>query len=143
MAQIFETAVHAGNLKLLQDERQKQQILSVNNDLKAPVTPMGHGDAFFSIGMALTAAYDANRYKIQNIGNLATAFDEEKEDKSGIKKMVEVLQNAGKEGYNNTNPEPIEADHPDRPNPDCTKYGCSPAVWIPENKLCLLCLHRG
>ena len=141
MAQIFEDAVHKGILKLLQDERQKQQILSVNNDLKAPVTPMGHGDAFFSIGMALTAAYEAGRYKVQDIGNLATAFGDEKEDESGVKKMMERLQNAGKEGYNNINP--VEENHPDRPNPYCTISECSPAVWVPENKLCLLCLHRG
>jgi hypothetical protein len=125
----------------LRDERQKQQILSVNNDLKAPVTPMGHGDAFFSIGMALTAAHDANRYKVQDVGNLASLFEDTKKDESGVKKMMERLQNAGKEGYNNTIP--VEENHPDRPNPDCTISECSPAVWVPENKLCLLCLHRG
>jgi hypothetical protein len=141
MAQIFEERVHNDTLRLLRDERQKQQILSVNNDLKAPVTPMGHGDAFFSIGMALTAAHEASRYKVQDVGNLATAFAPDKEDKSGVKKMMERLQNAGKEGYNNTIP--VEENHPDRPNPDCTISECSPAVWVPENKLCLLCLYRG
>lgn len=141
MAQIFEATVHNGTLKLLRDERQKQQILSVNNDLKAPVTPMGHGDAFFSIGMALTAAHESGRYKIQDVGNLADAFESKKEDESGVKKMMERLQNAGKEGYNSTNP--VEENHPDCPNPVCTISECSPAVWVPENKLCLLCLHRG
>ena len=48
MAHIFEEYVHSGNLKLLRDERQKQQILSVSNELKAPETPLGHGDAFLS-----------------------------------------------------------------------------------------------
>ena len=62
MAQIFETYVHSGNLRLLKDERQKQQILSVNNELKAPETPMGHGDAFFSIALALSAAYETTIY---------------------------------------------------------------------------------
>ena len=143
MAHIFEQRVHSGTLKLLVDERQKSQILSVNNELKAPETPMGHGDAFFSVAMALTAADEASRYKIQDIGNLATAFDQEKEDKSGIKKTLERLQKAGMDGYNNTNPEPVADDHPDKPNSSCTRYGCSPAVWVPENKLCLLCLHRG
>ena len=66
---------------------------------------------------------------------------DEKEDESGVKKMMERLQNAGKEGYNNNNP--VEENHPDRPNPSCTISECSPAVWVPENKLCLLCLHRG
>ena len=104
---------------------------------------MGHGDAFFSVAMALTAADEANRYKIQDIGNLATAFGEDKEDKSGVKKSLERLQKAAMGGYNNTNPETVEKDHPDKPNPSCTRFGCSPAVWVPENKLCLLCLHRG
>ena len=58
MAHIFEEFVHADQLRVLKDERQRQQILSVNNELKAPVTPMGHGDAFFSIAMALNAAYE-------------------------------------------------------------------------------------
>ena len=49
MSQIMEQYVHGDKLRLLKDERQTQQIISVNNDLKAPVTPMGHGDAFFSL----------------------------------------------------------------------------------------------
>ena len=59
MAQIFEQFIHDGRVKLQKDERQKQQILSVSNDLKAPDTPMGHGDAFFSIAMALQAAQES------------------------------------------------------------------------------------
>ncbi len=55
MAQIFEKFVHSGKLKLIKDERQKQQILSVNNELKAPETPMGHGDAFFSHSNGFTS----------------------------------------------------------------------------------------
>ena len=47
MAQVFEQYVHSGRLKLLSDERQRGQILCVSNELKAPETPMGHGDAFF------------------------------------------------------------------------------------------------
>ena len=74
MAQIFEQYVHSGNLKLLSDERQRQQILSVNNELKAPETPMGHGDAFFSIAMALQAAYESSVYQVQSLGNVMDWF---------------------------------------------------------------------
>ena len=70
MAQIFEEYVHSGQLALLKDERQKQQILSVNNELKAPETPMGHGDAFFSIGMALLASWETGRFGVIHLGNI-------------------------------------------------------------------------
>ena len=58
MAQIFEQFIHSGVMSLIKDERQKQQILSVSNELKAPDTPLGHGDAFFSIALALQSVHD-------------------------------------------------------------------------------------
>ena len=70
MAQVFENYVHSSSLKLLVDERQRQQIISVNNNLKAPETPLGHGDAFFSIAMALLAAYESSIYTVQTLGNV-------------------------------------------------------------------------
>jgi hypothetical protein len=42
-------------IELLPDERQKRQILSVDCDLKAPETAEGHGDAFFSLCLAVQA----------------------------------------------------------------------------------------
>ena len=75
MAQVFEEFVHGGKLKLLKDERQSQQIISVNNDLKAPVTPMGHGDAFFSIAMAVQAAYETTIYKYATLGSATDWLD--------------------------------------------------------------------
>ena len=53
MAQVFEEYVSSGRFQLIADERQRSQITCVNNDLKAPVTPLGHGDSFFPIAMAL------------------------------------------------------------------------------------------
>ena len=70
MAHIFEEYVHSGQLGLLKDDRQKQQILSVNNELKAPETPQGHGDAFFSIAMALLACHESERMGFSDVGNL-------------------------------------------------------------------------
>lgn len=45
---------------LLNDDRQKRQILSVDCDLKAPETEEGHGDAFFSVAMAIKAWRESN-----------------------------------------------------------------------------------
>ena len=74
MAQIFEKFIHSETLRLIKDERQKQQILSVSNELKAPETPMGHGDAFFSIAMALQAVHDT-AYKFVNLGSVTDWFN--------------------------------------------------------------------
>ena len=76
MAQIFEEYVHSGNLHLLRDERQRSQILSVNNELKAPDTVEGHGDAFFSVAMALRAVYDSTSMGFTNLGNVLDWMDD-------------------------------------------------------------------
>ena len=74
MAQIFEEFVHSGRLKLFRDGRQTNQILSVNNELKAPETPQGHGDAFFSIAMALLALHESEIHGVTDVGNLLFDF---------------------------------------------------------------------
>lgn len=43
-------------LSLLPDERQRRQLLVVDNTLKAPETNEGHGDAFWSLGLACRRA---------------------------------------------------------------------------------------
>ena len=53
LASNFNKVVQEGRLKLLPDQRQVDQILAVNNDLKAIESPMGHGDSFWSVAMAL------------------------------------------------------------------------------------------
>jgi hypothetical protein len=139
MAQVFETYLHSGNLNLIKDERQKQQILSVNNELKAPETPLGHGDAFFSIGMALSAAYETTIYKIQVLGNVQDWMDTieqgqtEEKDKMPGKGMPEL----------NFRPEPHVMALEQAPNPECQEAVCNSSFWVPENKLCIYCGHRG
>jgi hypothetical protein len=59
MAANFEKIVKDGRLKLINDERQTKSICSVNNDLEALETQEGHGDAFWSIALALS--YDIER----------------------------------------------------------------------------------
>jgi hypothetical protein len=56
MATKFEHYVVTERLHLLPDAVQKEQILVVNKDLYAAETPNGHGDSFWSIGLACLAA---------------------------------------------------------------------------------------
>ncbi len=56
MAAEFDKLVTQKRIFLLEDERQKRQILSVDNDLNAITTREGHGDAFFSNCLAIRAA---------------------------------------------------------------------------------------
>ena len=53
MATDFDRALTSGDIVLLNDERQRAQVLVVTNDLQAPVTPQGHGDSFFSLCLAI------------------------------------------------------------------------------------------
>ena len=139
MAQIFEEYVHSGKLKLLKEERQKQQILSVNNDLKAPDTPLGHGDSFFSIAMALSAIYETGVYKIQTLGNVQDWMNsiEAGEAEEKVKDIGAGLPNLTLKWD----------ERPERPidpvNPNCEEIVCRPEFWVPENKLCLYCGYRG
>jgi len=148
MAHIFEQFVHSGNLRLIKDERQKQQILSVSNELKAPVTPMGHGDAFFSIAMALQAAHET-AYKFVNLGSISDWFDAVSpyETPEGRR---EKLEGEGLGNFNKNSPantlqmapvneiERMES----APNPQCKEGVCNPSFWVPERGLCLYCGHR-
>lgn len=53
MAANFSKHVNNQTVKLLNHQRMLDSVLSVNNDLQAPETEIGHGDAFWSIAMAL------------------------------------------------------------------------------------------
>jgi hypothetical protein len=56
MALEFERKVRAKNIILLPDERQRRQILNVDNDLQSVASYEGHGDAFYSNALAIKAA---------------------------------------------------------------------------------------
>jgi len=141
MAQIFEEYVVSENLSLVRDERQKQQILSVSNDLKAPETPMGHGDAFFSIAMALQAAYETTIYRYESLGSAADWLDavdpDDKKDVEEKTKLPDLSKWTGNE-YNSKTEESQTA-----PNPDCKEMVCMPSFWVQERNLCLYCGYRG
>lgn len=53
MAVSMQTAVLSGNLELINDPRQTDQILAVTSDLQAFESVDGHGDSFWSNAMAL------------------------------------------------------------------------------------------
>ena len=155
MAQIFEEYVHSGQLRLLKDERQKQQILTVSNELKAPETPKGHGDAFFSIGMALLASWETGRFGITNLGNLQGYLDPEdpaelqaEEEQSPI--ITDLTADKPNEmafpggiSMDYTRVINMDLSKADCPNPDCDELVCKPEFWVPERKLCIFCGHRG
>jgi hypothetical protein len=53
MAANLDSIVTGERAELINDQRQTNQILSVTSDLQAFESPEGHGDSFWSIGMAL------------------------------------------------------------------------------------------
>ena len=152
MAQIFEEYVHSGRLKLFRDARQTGQILSVNNELKAPETPQGHGDAFFSIAMALLALHESEIHGVTDVGNLFEIIEPDMASRSGEQALADVNEmgedpqemwfpgNIKFDFGRTTNPELTMAD---KPNPNCQEFACKPEFWVPERKLCIFCGHRG
>jgi len=53
MATALPDQVKHGSVKLLDDPRQTNQMLAVNNNLQALESPQGHGVSFWSVAMAL------------------------------------------------------------------------------------------
>ena len=53
MAASFSTVVIEGRCSIIDDVRQVDQILQVNNELQAIESPQGHGDSFWSNALAL------------------------------------------------------------------------------------------
>ena len=152
MAQIFEEFVHSGRLKIFQDARQTNQILSVNNELKAPETPMGHGDAFFSISMALLALHESEIHGVTDVGNLFELIEPDilmQTGEEALDRVTEMGENDNemwlpggrKFDYGGlVNP---DLKMSDCPNSTCKESVCKPEFWVPENKLCIYCGYRG
>jgi hypothetical protein len=51
----FDIQVSSQRIILLNDDRQTRSLLSVDGNLKAPQSADGHGDAFWSVAMAIQA----------------------------------------------------------------------------------------
>jgi len=52
IASVMDRLFSEGKVRLLNDSRQRGSLLSMDNDLNSPETIEGHGDAFWSIGLA-------------------------------------------------------------------------------------------
>ena len=152
MAQVFENFVHSGILKLIKDERQTHQILSVSNELKAPDTPMGHGDAFFSIAMALQAIHDT-AYKFVDLGSATdwlNAINPGETPESKRQQRDEEQYGLITEGDEKSpKPNPLQMEPVNKieqatvaPNPQCEESVCTPSFWVPERGLCIYCGYR-
>ena len=147
MAQILEKIVHGGNFKLLKDERQTQQIISVNNDLKAPVTPMGHGDAFFSIAMAVQAAWETTVFKYETLGSTSDWIEAVAPGETPEGRAEGSDDALGKDLAERMNVmlsyKSDQEDSKEHINPGCSEGVCQPSFWVMERKLCLYCGYRG
>jgi len=148
MAQVFEKAVHSGVFKLIRDERQKQQILSVSNELKAPDTPLGHGDAFFSIAMALQAVHDT-AYKFVDLGSAVDWFNAVSPGESPESRKVSLDDQKGTNYTEEPQPNPLQMQPVNEveraesaPNPQCKEFVCAPSFWVAERGLCIYCGYR-
>ena len=150
MAQVFEKFVHSGILKLIKDERQTHQILSVSNDLKAPDTPMGHGDAFFSVAMALQAVHDT-AYKFVDLGSATDWLNaiNPGETPESRRQQQDELSGLIKEGDDSNTANPLQMEPVNEveraesaPNPQCKEAVCTPSFWVPERGLCIYCGYR-
>lgn len=62
MAENLSKHVNNKTIKLINNQRMIDSVLSVNNELKAPETEIGHGDAFWSIAMAVYEARQGGGY---------------------------------------------------------------------------------
>ncbi len=118
LAQKFEEYVIHKKIKLIVDQRQRSQITCVDSDLKAPQTPLGHGDAFWSVALAVLAHDDYASKGTKEIGSLT----------DWIQAGDEASSKSGGLDFNQREEKEI-----------CPFCGQS-AGWIPERKKCLICV---
>jgi hypothetical protein len=67
MATNLDILLSERRIYFLKDDRQKRQILSVDSALQAPETDEGHGDAFFSICLAINGFCGLSNIKARTI----------------------------------------------------------------------------
>lgn len=141
MASIFEKYVQSNKVQLLADSRQTEQILCVNNELKAPEGPQGHGDSFFSIAMAMQAAFEHSKNSITTLGNAIDWFGDFDSPNGILDNPNEELQKSWGGSEAEDTLIGMEA-REGAPNPKCTDVLCNPTYWVKERNLCLYCGHR-
>ena len=88
MANSFSKLIEQKKIRLLSDDRFEKQILCVRNDLHAPETPMGHGDSFFSVMLAIAAyedhfgALSRENSRVINLSSFVSSKEEVKNNAS-------------------------------------------------------------
>lgn len=125
MATLFEDYVINEKIELINNFRQRSQITCVDVDLKAPETPLGHGESFWANALAVLAHYEAANIKTTDIGDLGDWV------RAGDYKM-----NTGARSK-----QVVDFDSVGGINQDvgyCRACGES-SGWIPERQLCLIC----
>lgn len=80
----FAKYVENKQIRLIDDDRFISQIVCMRNDLKAPSSPWGHGDSFWSVALAVGAFQDfyakGRKKGFSYLGNLTESFEEKKVD---------------------------------------------------------------
>ena len=81
LATNFAKLVEQRRIEILDDDRFISQITCVTNDLQAASTPLGHGDSFISVCLAVGAYTDYfardRRKGFSDLGNIQEVFDKE------------------------------------------------------------------
>lgn len=123
-AQIMETYLTMGRMRLVVNERQREQILSTNTDLKAPETPLGHGESFISLMLATLAYHEQMAYgSTQVLGNLQELAEvSTRPPEPAVPRLT----------YNKEHETQRQA---------CPKCG-ETVGWIAARGLCLVCQYR-
>jgi len=132
-AQILEQYISGLKIRLIIDERQRSQITSVNNELDAPETPLGHGDAFFSNGLATLAYHEKQLGGTEDLGDMqdfAGAISGRVEQPLG-----ENLSDSLRRIHS------FPQDNSEQDKSGCPQCG-EVRSWIKENRLCLACMLK-
>ena len=119
-AQVMEWFIKTGRLELIEDKRQRSLITSVDNNLNAPETPLGHGDSFWSIALAVMAFFESTKYGIQDLGNLTEFIQATGENK--LNKNALIRLNPYVRGFKESCP------------------NCEQSIgWESDNEFCIIC----
>jgi hypothetical protein len=106
LATQFAKLIEQRRIKLLDDDRFISQITCVTNSLEAPNSPMGHGDAFVSICLAVGVYYDffaRDRAKgFGYLGDMQELISEKKVDLISRTLPNEVCRVCGNRTFENT-----------------------------------------
>ena len=135
MAQVWEKYVYAEKMSMIADDRQRSQITCVDNELRAPETPMGHGDAFFSNAMAVLAFDETAERGTTDLGDMHLFSD----GPTSLEPMGG--QNEPWSEGDGSGLKQLEFSQVSTPSASCPQCG-ETVGWEQDSMLCLICLYR-